>query len=187
MGLKYKIVATRNRNKIMNKLIGTLLIVSATLMPYVAQAAPTINQITQPFRDGKETTYNARITRYTDEPKSYNQWLAEFRQTDRILNEQISNLWDRAPELHDGRDPQYKAFCIVVSGLSERRLADLWNNTVARNPNSKNARSAFCSYGKDLIVLIRSSIVCDKNFVLDPQQHFVLNKDYPVVKLNPIR
>ena len=45
----------------MNKLIGTLLIVSATLMPYIAQAAPTINQITQPFRDGKETTYHPSL------------------------------------------------------------------------------------------------------------------------------
>lgn len=171
----------------MNKLIGTLLIVSATLMPYMAEAAPTIYQITQPFRDGKETTYHARITRYNDEPKSYNQWLAEFRQTDRILNEQIANLWDRAPELHDGSDPQHKMLSDVVSTLSERRLADLWNNTVARNPNSKNARSAFCSYGKDLIILIRSSIVCDKNFVLDPQKHFIFSKDYPVVKLNPIQ
>lgn len=171
----------------MNKLIGTLLIVSATLMPYVAQAAPTINQITQPFRDGKETTYHAQITRYTDERKSYNQWLNEFRQTDRILNEQIANLWVRAPELHNGSEEGYHTFSTVVSGLAERRLADLWNNTVARNPNSKNARSAFCSYGKDLIVLIRSSIVCDKNFVLDPQKHFLYNKDYPVVKLNPIR
>ena len=171
----------------MNKLIGTLLIVSATLMPYVAQAAPTINQITQPFRDGKETTYHAQITRYTDERKSYNQWLSEFRQTDRVLNEQIANLWSSAPELHDGSETGYKTFSAVVSTLAERRLADLWNNTVARNPNSKNARSAFCSYGKDLIVLIRSSIVCDKNFVLDPQQHFHYSQDYPVVKLNPIR
>ncbi len=171
----------------MKKLIGALLIASATILPHAAQAAPTINQITQPFRDGKETIYHARITRYTDERKSYNQWLAEFRQTDRILNEQIANLWERAPELHDGSDPQYKMFGTVVAGLAERRLADLWNNTVARNPNSKNARSAFCSYGKDLAVLIRPSIVCDKNFVLDPQKHFVDNKDYPVIRLDPIR
>lgn len=172
----------------MNKLIGVLLITFATMLPHVAKAAPpTINQITQKYREGKETTYRARITRYTDEPKSYNQWLAEFRQTDRLLNEQIVNLYERAPELHDGSDPQYKMFGAVVAALAERRLADLWNNTVARYPNSKNARSAFCSYGKDLAILIRPSIVCDKNFVLDPQQHFIHNKDYHVTKLNPIQ
>lgn len=171
----------------MNKLIGTLLIVSATLMPYMAEAAPTINQITQPFRDGKETTYHARITRYTDEPKSYNQWLAEFRQTDRVLNEQIANLWVRAPELHDGTEAGSRTFSQVVGALAERRLADLWNNTVARYPNSKNARSAFCSYGKDLAVFISPSIVCDKNFVLDPQKHFIHNQDYHVTKLNSIQ
>ena len=96
-------------------------------------------------------------------------------------------MWARAPELHDGTEAGSRTFSQVVGALAERRLADLWNNTVARYPNSKNARSAFCSYGKDLAVLIRPSIVCDKNFVLDPQKHFVDNKDYPVIRLDPIR
>lgn len=167
---------------------------SALLLPLYAKAdfshlekPATIQMVTQEFRQYKETRYNAKIIRYNDERKSYRQWLMEFRKTDDILNEQMERVWAEPENQYIKEDPEQYIYGRIISSLIERRLADLWNTKIVSNPNSKNARSAFCSYGKDLIVFLNAAIVCDKNFVLDPQKHFVYNKDYPVKRLNPIK
>lgn len=170
-----------------------MIFISAFLLPLSAKAdfinldqAITIQMVTNEARQYKETKYNAKIVRYTDERKTYRQWLTEFRKTDHILNEQMKRAWNAPENQHIREDPEQYLYSKIIGSLSERRLADLWNTKIVSNPNSKNARSAFCSYGKDLIVFLNAAIVCDKNFVLDPQKHFVFNKDYPVKRLDPI-
>lgn len=62
----------------------------------------------------------------------------------------------------------------VLAGLQEEKLVEVWNRIIARYPNSRNARSAFCQYAKELSALNRSVTRCDKDFQLDPRTQFTI-------------
>ncbi|QRQ80951.1 hypothetical protein [Paralysiella testudinis] len=54
-------------------------------------------------------------------------------------------------------------------GIATVRSVTIWNNIITKYPESKNARVAFCKYGKEIGYVSKSVLKCDKDFQFNPQ------------------
>lgn len=158
-----------------------LVFVTAILIPHIAQAQiePIRKQNNIEILNAKiieRKNETATIIKYHDEGKTYEQWYKEFKETNELISRQIQKVEDEYPE-QMMNDINFRSK--VSSRLAERRLIDLWNTKIVNNPDSKNARSAFCSYGKDMGPLINPAIICDKDFELKPN-HMRFEKEMTI-------
>ena len=74
---------------------------------------------------------------------------------------------------HKNNRKDSDAFVRILTGIKERYYADNWKAFVNESREayySKNARSAFCQYGKDMY-LVEMNKSCDASFELKPE-HF---------------
>ena len=109
---------------------------------------------------------------YTGEQFDLNTWKSNI---DHLVRPEVE---ERFKTIYMGSDRAYKLnperMASVLAGLQEEKLVEVWNRIIARYPNSRNARSAFCQYAKELYRLNRSVTRCDKDFQLDPRTQFTI-------------
>lgn len=68
------------------------------------------------------------------------------------------------------------------------RAFTIWNNIITKYPESKNARVAFCKYGKEIGYVSDDVLKCDKDFQFNPQTSPIpLGPTYKAIIAPPLK
>lgn len=158
----------------MKKYINKLLLISALIISFGAHAADN-------WKYEMPINENVKVptVKYTDEKHDFNTWISNVQGTVKpVVERQFMTLYNNSPAMQIDAD----RMDIAANRLKEKRLAEVWDSIIKNYPESKNARSAFCRYGKEIGVFSANVKKCDKDFQLDPATQFVYEPKIKVLK-----
>lgn len=130
----------------------------------------------------KHTVKSKKYKERADEPFEY--WEAKiYRDLSKTYSKKFKE--DIVPNIdkviaRTDLTPNQKAGLLldVQSEYPEKAAIEVWNRLISQRPDSKNARSAFCKVAAETFGIKgqrqreKRGEICDKNFQLNPDEHF---------------